>query len=52
MEFQPSVAFVDDDDDLRNANRQTLELAGFAVTPSATRCRNVTQIKAFAILRA
>ncbi|PSH58875.1 sigma-54-dependent transcriptional regulator [Phyllobacterium sophorae] len=35
MEFQPSVAFVDDDDDLRNANRQTLELAGFAVTPFA-----------------
>jgi two-component system C4-dicarboxylate transport response regulator DctD len=33
MDFQPSVAFVDDDDDLRNANRQTLELAGFSVTP-------------------
>lgn len=27
------VAFVDDDDDLRNANRQTLELAGFTVIP-------------------
>ncbi|WP_271898752.1 sigma-54-dependent transcriptional regulator [Candidatus Phyllobacterium onerii] len=33
MDFQPSVAFVDDDDDLRNANRQTLELAGFTVMP-------------------
>lgn len=31
----PSIAFVDDDDDLRNANRQTLELAGFAVVPFA-----------------
>ncbi|MBB3146776.1 two-component system C4-dicarboxylate transport response regulator DctD [Phyllobacterium trifolii] len=30
-----SVAFVDDDDDLRNANRQTLELAGFNVMPFA-----------------
>ena len=36
MEFQPSVAFVDDDDDLRNANRQTLELAGFTVSPLLT----------------
>lgn len=27
------VAFVDDDDDLRNANCQTLELAGFKVQP-------------------
>jgi two-component system C4-dicarboxylate transport response regulator DctD len=35
MDFQPSVAFVDDDDDLRNANRQTLELAGFTVVPFA-----------------
>ncbi len=35
MNFQPSVAFVDDDDDLRNANRQTLELAGFTVMPFA-----------------
>ncbi|MBZ9605086.1 sigma-54-dependent transcriptional regulator [Phyllobacterium chamaecytisi] len=35
MDFQPSVAFVDDDDDLRNANRQTLELAGFTVMPFA-----------------
>jgi two-component system C4-dicarboxylate transport response regulator DctD len=35
MEFQPRIAFVDDDDDLRNANRQTLELAGFTVTPFA-----------------
>ena len=35
MNFQPSVAFVDDDDDLRNANRQTLELAGFNVMPFA-----------------
>ena len=35
MDFQPSVVFVDDDDDLRNANRQTLELAGFAVVPFA-----------------
>ncbi|MDR6635631.1 two-component system C4-dicarboxylate transport response regulator DctD [Phyllobacterium sp. 1468] len=33
--MQPSVAFVDDDDDLRNANRQTLELAGFTVMPFA-----------------
>ncbi len=35
MEHQPSIAFVDDDDDLRNANRQTLELAGFTVVPFA-----------------
>jgi len=35
MDFQPNVAFVDDDDDLRNANRQTLELAGFTVVPFA-----------------
>ena len=35
MEFEASVAFVDDDDDLRNANRQTLELAGYKVTPFA-----------------
>ncbi|MBN9138188.1 MAG: sigma-54-dependent Fis family transcriptional regulator, partial [Phyllobacterium sp.] len=35
MGFQPQIAFVDDDDDLRNANRQTLELAGFSVIPFA-----------------
>lgn len=35
MDFQPHIAFVDDDDDLRNANRQTLELAGFTVVPFA-----------------
>lgn len=34
-DIQPTVAFVDDDDELRNANRQTLELAGFNVTPFA-----------------
>lgn len=33
MDYMPSVAFVDDDDDLRNANTQTLELAGFTVVP-------------------
>ncbi|MEK1888943.1 MAG: sigma-54 dependent transcriptional regulator [Phyllobacterium sp.] len=33
MDFEPAIAFVDDDDDLRNATRQTLELAGFNVTP-------------------
>jgi two-component system, NtrC family, C4-dicarboxylate transport response regulator DctD len=31
MDVQTTVAFIDDDDDLRNANRQTLELAGFSV---------------------
>ncbi|CAM5623235.1 C4-dicarboxylate transport transcriptional regulatory protein DctD [Mycolicibacterium aubagnense] len=35
MQFQPLVAFVDDDDDLRKAVRQTLELAGFSVVPFA-----------------
>ncbi len=35
MNLQLGVAFVDDDDDLRNANRQTLELAGFTVMPFA-----------------
>lgn len=35
MDDLPSIAFVDDDDDLRNANRQTLELAGFTVVPFA-----------------
>jgi two-component system C4-dicarboxylate transport response regulator DctD len=35
MDFQPHIAFVDDDDDLRNANRQTLELAGLTVVPFA-----------------
>jgi two-component system C4-dicarboxylate transport response regulator DctD len=35
MDLPPNVAFVDDDDDLRNANRQTLELAGFNVLPFA-----------------
>ncbi len=35
MDYLPSIAFVDDDDDLRNANRQTLELAGFTVVPFA-----------------
>ncbi|MBB3233811.1 sigma-54-dependent transcriptional regulator [Phyllobacterium endophyticum] len=35
MDIQTTVAFIDDDDDLRNANRQTLELAGFSVMPFA-----------------
>lgn len=35
MEFDPTIAFVDDDDELRNANRQTLELAGYKVAPFA-----------------
>jgi two-component system C4-dicarboxylate transport response regulator DctD len=32
-DFQISIAFIDDDDDLRIANCQTLELAGFKVYP-------------------
>jgi two-component system C4-dicarboxylate transport response regulator DctD len=35
MENRPQVAFVDDDAELRAANRQTLELAGFDVLPFA-----------------
>jgi two-component system C4-dicarboxylate transport response regulator DctD len=35
MDVQTNVAFIDDDDDLRNANCQTLELAGFSVMPFA-----------------
>src|ERR1700709_827087 len=35
MEPGTTIAFVDDDDDLRNANCQTLELAGFKVVPFA-----------------
>lgn len=33
--MQPSVYLIDDDDDLRKAMKQTLELAGLAVTPLA-----------------
>ncbi|MGH7003403.1 MAG: sigma-54-dependent Fis family transcriptional regulator, partial [Alphaproteobacteria bacterium] len=39
-----NVAFVDDDDDLRNANRQTLELAGFTVLPFADAASALRQL--------
>ncbi|TCD22580.1 sigma-54-dependent Fis family transcriptional regulator [Pseudomonas sp. IC_126] len=35
MNDRPQVAFVDDDAELRNANQETLELAGFEVFPFA-----------------
>ncbi|MCY1279874.1 C4-dicarboxylate transport transcriptional regulatory protein DctD [compost metagenome] len=35
MEIRPPVAFIDDDAELRAANQQSLELAGFEVLPFA-----------------
>lgn len=35
MDSRPVVAFIDDDAELRHANQQTLELAGFEVLPFA-----------------